>query len=254
MSYSAMHWARGIKTGSSTLKAVLYAIANYADEEGLAWPSQKRLADDTELSERAVRNALATLEDMGIIDRQGRRGDKQTYKTDLIRLIMRPAAYRSADDEPAARRSGGPEESVSEPAAPGSRASGTSFQNQRHDVPPNLSVEPSVESPEGETRVREAHAASPSPTSVSEAFELFWKTYPQKVGKGAAQASFVRVMKSKKVDFETLMAGLKSYCNKTDDRPWCNPATWLNQARWLDEPIAGNEPKKPAAQVRRMAI
>ncbi len=69
-------------------------------------------------------------------------------------------------------------------------------------------------------------------------FGEFWRVYPHKVGKTAALKAFKNAMKS--VAFEQLMVGLHAYVNKTDDRPWCNPATWLNQGRWDDKPAAGN--------------
>ena len=65
-------------------------------------------------------------------------------------------------------------------------------------------------------------------------FCAFWHEYPHKVGKKAAHASFLKARKT--IDFAALMAALTAYTNKTDDRPWCNPATWLNQGRWDDEP------------------
>ena len=76
-------------------------------------------------------------------------------------------------------------------------------------------------------------------------FDDFWKLYPHKVGKDDAKRSFDRVRKSKMVDFAALMAGLLRYSAKTDDRPWCNPATWLNQGRWSDQPatVARAPPK-----------
>ncbi|TBY41617.1 hypothetical protein E0H54_30990 [Rhizobium leguminosarum bv. viciae] len=49
-----------------------------------------------------------------------------------------------------------------------------------------------------------------------------------------ALASFLKARS--KADLETIMAGLRAYSAKTDDRPWCNPATWLNQDRWNDAP------------------
>lgn len=67
-------------------------------------------------------------------------------------------------------------------------------------------------------------------------FETFWAQYPHKVGKGKAREMFERVRKKRLVDFETMMLGLMRYAAKTDDRPWCNPATWLYQERWLDAP------------------
>lgn len=67
-------------------------------------------------------------------------------------------------------------------------------------------------------------------------FVVFWAAYPNRVGKADAAKSFERVMKSRRVTFEALMDGLGRYVTKTDDRPWCNPATWLNQGRWDDQP------------------
>lgn len=70
-------------------------------------------------------------------------------------------------------------------------------------------------------------------------FDQFWMQYPHKVGKGAARKAFDAVMKKTRATFPDVMLGLARYAAKTDDRPWCNPATWLNQERWLDEPAAG---------------
>jgi len=62
----------------------------------------------------------------------------------------------------------------------------------------------------------------------------FWPAYPHKVGKPDAKRKFV--IARRKASLETIMAGLDAYRSKTDDRPWCNPATWLHQERWGDQP------------------
>jgi len=86
MSVTATAWAKKQKTGSATLKAVLLAVADYADENGCAWPSQKRLAEDTELSARSVRDALAGLESKGLIRREMRMRDDGSRASDRIIL------------------------------------------------------------------------------------------------------------------------------------------------------------------------
>jgi hypothetical protein len=63
----------------------------------------------------------------------------------------------------------------------------------------------------------------------------FWEKYPNKVGKADALQKLQRARKQG-VPWSELMAGLIRYTQKTDDRPWCNPATWLNQQRWTDDP------------------
>jgi len=68
----------------------------------------------------------------------------------------------------------------------------------------------------------------------SDDWEYFWDLFPNKVGKGAAFKAFAKALR--RTSPEVLFQGLRRYVNKTDERPWCNPATWLNQDRWLDQP------------------
>lgn len=67
-------------------------------------------------------------------------------------------------------------------------------------------------------------------------FSEFWAIYPNKVGKRDAEKSFAKAQT--RASLEAIMAGLRAYVAKTDDRPWCNPATWLNQDRWEDAPAS----------------
>jgi len=66
--------------------------------------------------------------------------------------------------------------------------------------------------------------------------DRFWPRYPHKVGKIKARKAFVDALR--RVDLETMLAALDRYIAKTDDRPWCNPATWLNEGRWDDNPAS----------------
>jgi hypothetical protein len=67
-------------------------------------------------------------------------------------------------------------------------------------------------------------------------FDRFWADFPNKVGKRDAAKAFVGARQ--RADFETILAGVRRYSAKTDDRPWCNPSTFLNQDRWADDPAA----------------
>lgn len=89
----------------------------------------------------------------------------------------------------------------------------------------------------------------PSPTPILRrftnfgCFDQFWQAYPNRVGKKDASKSFDRAVK--RAPFDKIMAGLQKYVAKTDDRPWCNPATWLNQDRWEDQPASVQLTAKP---------
>ncbi|MGO1160425.1 YdaU family protein [Brucella sp. C7-11G] len=81
---------------------------------------------------------------------------------------------------------------------------------------------------------------------ASEFENEFWPIYPNKVGKPVARAAFLKARS--KTDLETIMAGLRAYISKTDDRAWCNPSTWLNQERWGDAPAQVPRGSSPPAQ------
>ena len=67
----------------------------------------------------------------------------------------------------------------------------------------------------------------------------FYSRYPHKVAPRKARVAFERARK--RAAFDVIMAGLERYANKTDDRPWANPATWLNGDRWEDQPGPAQE-------------
>jgi len=76
-------------------------------------------------------------------------------------------------------------------------------------------------------------------SGIVDMFELFWKEYPKKVGKGAAEKSWKKIS-SIKSTFEKIITALE-WQKKSDQ--WCkeggqyipNPATYLTQKRWMDE-------------------
>lgn len=95
----------------------------------------------------------------------------------------------------------------------------------------------------------------PKKLSIESKFDAWWDLFPNKIGKGACRRKFFEIAKAKPdgVTYEQIMAGLRRYVAKTDDRPWCQPLTWLNQGRWTDEPNDGKAPKvmvttRPAEQ------
>lgn len=100
MSVQAIGWALAQTVGSSSAKSVLVAIANYADENGQCWPSQGRIASDTELTDRSVRTAMALLEENGFINRAERRRPDGSRATDTISLIMQPEKFSAPPETP----------------------------------------------------------------------------------------------------------------------------------------------------------
>lgn len=95
MSYCTLRWAYEQKLASPTLKAILVALAYHADKSGECWPTQQCLADETELSERAIRGGLAELQELGLISRNPKweRGHRVPDLITLNRNVV-PVGYR----------------------------------------------------------------------------------------------------------------------------------------------------------------
>jgi hypothetical protein len=90
MSWQATAWAINQTTGSTRRKAVLMALAHYADANGDCWPSQERLARDTEQSVDSVQRHCKALEKDGRLRRElmpKRRGHYPSYR---YRLLLTP--------------------------------------------------------------------------------------------------------------------------------------------------------------------
>jgi hypothetical protein len=87
-------------------------------------------------------------------------------------------------------------------------------------------------------KVRIGKVKPPLPPK-GELFGLFWKSYPKRVGKGAAEKAFKKINPSKEALHQMLEAiekAKKSDQWKKDGGQFIPyPATWLNQKRWEDE-------------------
>ncbi len=64
---------------SSTQKLVLLALADWANDEGLCWPSINRLATKASLTSRAVQKTIRSLEEAGFIKREEVLGKGNRY-------------------------------------------------------------------------------------------------------------------------------------------------------------------------------
>jgi hypothetical protein len=110
--------------------------------------------------------------------------------------------------------------------------------SSRHGDAPETETETETEAEKKEERTREV-ALAPADDWPSDYREMFWSKYPNKVGKPDALKKLDRVRKTAGVPWAELWGGLERYVGKTDDRPWCNPATWIHQQRWTDQPASG---------------
>lgn len=102
---------------------------------------------------------------------------------------------------------------------------------KKHEAPPNQ-----------EPRTNNQEPIPPKPPTQAPGadgrFERFWKAYPRKVGKDAAEKAFAKRKPSNQLLDEMLLAIEKQSSSiewtKDNGQYIPNPATWLNQGRWKD--------------------
>lgn len=73
----------------------------------------------------------------------------------------------------------------------------------------------------------------------TEDFDTFWKAYPKKVGKGAAEKAWQKLKPNLTVVLEAIEAHKQTDQWSKDNGQFIpHPATWLNQKRWEDEVVS----------------
>lgn len=88
MSWQATAWAAKQKTGSASNKLTLLALANYADEHGICWPTQETLATDTEQSIDTVQRRIKALVGLGLVRVERRPKGRGQWAGRIYHLTM----------------------------------------------------------------------------------------------------------------------------------------------------------------------
>lgn len=86
----------------------------------------------------------------------------------------------------------------------------------------------------------------PTPHERGDLFVKFWKAYPRKVGKGAAEKAFAKhkpdsTLVNKMVEAVNVQKRTEQW-QRERGKFIPHPATWLNQRRWEDEPEDSSDP------------
>jgi len=253
MSVQAHAWAKTVRTGSPTLKAVLVAIADYADATGRAWPSQEQLAIDTEFSLRAVRNAVAGLEAMGLLIREVRRRRDGSRQSDVLTLDLAGSNTRQEvpPDQPApgsnqpARRSKQPATDAEQAARSAGLTTFEPSENHQGNRQANLTGDAHLAagpSPAVEQRDEQAEARAARRREVDRAVRALCAITGR--SDHSARAAIAAWL-SQTNDELTIVAAL---IEEADRREVVDPTMWIQaQLRLRKEQLAGTlGPRHPA--------
>jgi hypothetical protein len=228
-------WEASRHTGSDLL--MLLAIADFADDNGNAYPSVSTLAAKCRMQPRNARYCLATLVDSGELKIHTNTGPKGTNRYGLVFDAMgrQPSAgvqsVAGVQGSAGVQRLAGVQPSAATPATdcrePLQRSAAEPSLN--HHEPPTLRVKGS-----GEGQKKEGQ----------DLFEQFWSHYPRKTGKEDARRAF-KALKATPSLLPTILAGLAKWkqherWTKDAGRYIKHPGPWLRGRMWDDEEVCGS--------------
>lgn len=223
MSMDLMVRAMKTKVGNPLRKLVLIKLADNASDTGECWPSYQHIADQCEIDRSTVRKHIKQLEVHGLLRIENRPGPKGN-STNLYFLTLEGVGQKST------------------PVGPESTGVGPQ---------PTGGVGPeSTRTSHSSEPVKEPKTLCASDVELAEAFEVFWKLYPNKKSKKDARKAWEKLKPSADLR-QTLMTALGSHrlsrdWTKDDGQYVPMASTWLNGERWTDELVPASAVKTSA--------
>lgn len=191
---------------------ILLALADNADDEGLAWPNQTTIARKARCSVETVRRATKQLVEAGAIEIVAEATPRKSK-----RYILTPQVLGS-DFRPHA-------------------AEGADPTGERGQTPPLRGVRPLPG--EGGTVIETVKETTKETRTIpaDDRFEEFWHAYALPKGKAEARKAWAKAIKD--TDPQVIISAAREYVlwlDTQDDPPQQKYAQgWLNGRRWEDE-------------------
>lgn len=198
-------------------KMVLLIIADHASDDGTeAWPSQATIAAKASISIRTVQRAVNSLVAGGYLWMEKGAGGSANCRED-----RRPHRYTIIIS-----KLRGDTESTREKRGDNDDTNGATLATPtgRQSRPMNHPNKPSKETPDEFIRGKDD-------------FDMFWNSYPLKVGKAAAKRAWDKAITVEKPD--VIIMGAYRYALDPNRHPsfTAHASTWLNAGRWADAPL-----------------
>lgn len=214
-------WEMSRQSGSDLL--MLLAIADFADDNGNAYPAVTTLAEKCRMTQRNANLILANLKKSGELIVKQNEGPRWTNRY-LVRLPTPEAGFIPEEPFTLKRTSSTPEAGFPKPLKPASDE--PSVNHQEPPIAHNAKIPRRVCSPSASE-------------SADDGFATFWKQYPKKVAKPQALKAWKKINPAGHI-LADLIAALEKQKASAD---WLkdagqfipHPATWINGRRWEDE-------------------
>lgn len=242
MSVIATAWVWSLDLPTST-KLVALALADYANEDGVCWPSVSRLAGRCSMHPRTIQRHLSDLEERRVLVRQPRFNELGVQTSSLLVMPLPNLSPPLQDlSPPQGDTHVTPEGDTS--ATPGvTPVSPLSEPSDEPSVEPSVSLGQRASSPADRRGDPCASARSgpppPAQPDYPADFEEFWQAYPRKVHKGDA----LRAWKSTRDVRPPLPRLVDAIERARRSEQWRDeggrfiphPGRWLRAHGWADE-------------------
>lgn len=268
MSNQAQAWARKIITGSGPRKAILMYLADRSNmEDGMSWPSQQTIVDETEYCLRTVQESMKALEEMGIIRRGKRRGTSDLCWINFEYRNPEGIASKAGPSNKGPRRAdtpagGAPAGGAYAGAAgvPPAAAAGTPTSDAGT---PRSSCVQTISEPPVNHQDEPSSSPRKSAPWPEDYLDQFKALYPKRTNNNWREAAIKlgQINEAGMVEFSDIMAGLRIYADRMKRKVKDDPrernyiamvVTWINQERWINETPGEDENSRDAGTARML--
>lgn len=213
-------WARDQQTGDPVTKLLLIVLAERANDHGVCWPSQDRLAKDMEVSTRTVRRHTERLLAVGLIFRRFVYRDGRRLRTEYVLSVALPAKLAGSQPDT------------------GGTTTGHGGQDYR----------PMVSGCNYQGTTKEL----PNDARALDRFAEFWSVYPARGGRKIGRAKSEAIWrKLSDPDRAAALTGAKTYASERGGVGQVSPKDperWLRDRCWGDFQPATAEQSNGASE------
>lgn len=242
-------WENSPASGSDLL--LLLAIADHADDDGIAYPGIPKLVAKTRTSRSSVFRAMNRLVESGWLKIAGRGGGRDTNEYHIVMTTqagpnLTPVPSQS-DTHTGVTVTPHPSQNDTPPAPERHRrgvtgdTAGVSLLTHRTVIEPKREVTTTTPA----TPPRKRSPKRPPAATVAPRFADFWSVYPRRKDIGPAEKAWTKAVNENGTDPQVIIDAAIEYAMKRkgqDPQYTKLPATWLNARSYLDEPDPAYKP------------
>jgi len=240
-------------------KCIALRMAHGLEGYGLYWCIIERLMSESDYSSVTDYNVIAfdlrcdaklvktVVEDFGLFTFT--EDGERFYSESLMRRMLKVDEISEQNRLNAKKRWGNGGDDGANPNANAQNNDATAMRPHAKTDATALQTHANFDAKKGSKQKEEKEVNVRAADIFSDRFDLFWNSYPEKVGKGDARKAFLKLKPSQELTERMIRAVEAAKQSDKWQRGFVpNPSTWLNQERWEDEPMPPAKPKQDKSE------